>query len=373
MSPANPEPVPTSRRSRRVATVLVTALALLAAPGTANRSRAAEPIRGAYFYFYLPLDHLDALAASGFTTGLIKYFQPSFSADVLADAARKRARADSLGLDLFLTLNVHNRDLLASGASSGRRFRDRRGTVHDSVPCPADTMYWSAFVAAMMAPMAHATAAPARIALDLELYDSGIAHYPPGPCTCRSCRLEYAGYTGPNRALAEPWIDLLPLRDFENLERAERDRLTDFLAGRINALCESVPLELAVLDLGRENVVTTALVDAAARAGLPLIDFTELTYSEGSAMPHAELAASYARQSAHVRTVGGLWLKQWPPDRLEEEAVRLGRREAGYWIFTSLSLALPPEELAGPYVLAGSQAATWEALSAANRRLIPPN
>ena len=43
----------------------------------------------------------------------------------------------------------------------------------------------------------------------------------------------------------------------------------------------------------------------------------------------------------------------------------------GYWIFTSLSLYLPPERLEGHYRLQDSQEAYWQSLAAANSRLMP--
>jgi hypothetical protein len=333
-------------------------------------SSVADPIRGAYFYHSMPAGHLDRLAAHGFTTGLVKYTDASLTPALLADAGRKRSRADSLGLDLFITINFHNRNLMSSRSAPDRRFRDRRGVVHPELPCPADTAYWCGLFEEWILPMARATASPARIALDFELYNATLSHYPPGPCHCIPCRLEYAGYTGANRALAESWIDRLPLGDFEDLERAENDWLTTLFFDQLSALVhERSSLELAVLDLGRPGLPTRALLAAAARLNLPLIDFTELTYDRGSSVPREQLTVAYSNHPGPVATVGGFWLKKWSPQALEGEAVQLARRDAGYWIFTSASLAVPESALSGPYTLQGSQEDYWLALRRANLEL----
>jgi hypothetical protein len=242
--------------------------------------------------------------------------------------------------------------------------------VHPDIPCPADTAYWCGLLEEMVLPMAHIPGRPPRIALDLELYDGGITHYPPGPCTCTPCRLEYTGYTGPNRVLAEPWIERLPLRDLEDLERAEREWLEALLVDELNAIAHATgPLELAVLDLGRSGLPNRALLGAFARLDIPVLDFTELTYARGTAVRTEELTGAYADHPAQVGTIGGLWLKKWSPDALAEEAVELARREDGYWIFTSVSLAMPSSNLFGPYTLQAPAEEYWQALARANERL----
>jgi hypothetical protein len=349
--------------------VLLVALALGIAPAVSDGD--SGPIRGAFFYFYMPAEHLDALAAHGFNTGLDKYWEQSLTTARLAEMAAKRTRADSLGFDLWVCLNLINERLLLTRTSPERRYRDHLGVVHPGVPCPADTSYWAVFFDEMLEPAARATRGPARIALDLELYGTDLTHYPPGPCTCVPCRLDYAGYSGPNRSFAEGWIDRLPLRDFEDLERTERTWLTDFLVGRLGMLeVEVSGLEIGVLDLGRLGLASRAWIDALERLGWPVVDFTEATYSSGAAVPHADLAVSYAGRPLVVEVAGGLWLRRWTAERLEEEAVRLAEREDGYWIFTSLSLHAPPEELDDDYLqLLGPPADYWQALERANHRL----
>ncbi len=334
----------------------------------------ASPIRGAYFYASLPADHLNALAGAAFNTGLVKVVDLAWSPALLADLAAKRARADSLGIDLFITLNFHNARLLRDRCAPERRFRDRGGIVHPGIPCPADTAYWCGLLEEMVLPVARTLARPARIALDLELY-SDLSHYPPGPCTCTDCRLDYTGYTGVNRPLAATWIDHLPLGDLEDLERAEREWVVGILVGELAAI-ERVtggPLELAVLDLGRPGLPNRALLQAFSRLGLAVIDFTELSYEKGSGTPSAEIQLAYTPPPTPVATVGGLWLAKWSPSALETEAVNLARQGAGYWIFTSASLALPPAQLSGPYTLRGPREEYWQALERANRRLAAGN
>jgi hypothetical protein len=341
----------------------------LAAPPVA--AAASEPIRGAFFYYYMAIDHLDELASHGFNTGLDKHFEESLGAARLAQMTIRRARADSLGIDLYICLNFMNERLVTTEASPGRRYRDHRGVVHSAIPCPADTSYWAALLDELVAPVARATRGPARLALDLELYGTALTHYAPGPCTCVDCKLDYAGYSGRNRELAISWIDRRPLRDFEDLERAERGWLCEFLTDRLAALAAEVgDIELAILDLGRLGLPNRALVDALENLGWPTVDFTESTYATGSAVPHAELAAAYRERELEVEVAAGLWLRRWTPELIEEEAVRLAEREHGYWIFTSLSLHAPPEELHQDYLkLLGPQAEYWQALARANYRL----
>jgi len=352
----------------RVAGLLLVALLLGAGPAVAG------PIRGAYFFFYMAPEHLDRLAAHGFNTGLIHYFQESLDGVAVADMASKRTRADSLGLDLFVSLNFVNSRLLATSSTIDRRFRDYRGVIHPDVPCPADTAYWRGLFTEFLAPAARATARPARIALDLELYGTDITHYPAGPCTCLPCRLQYSGYTGPNRGLAEPWIEQLPPGDFEDLDRAEREWLTAFLVERLREIDqERGPLALSILDLGRPGLPNRALIAALERLDLPVFDFTEATYARGSEISSDLLTAPYAGRPLRVQIVDGLWLKKWSPAGLEEQALQLGRREQGYWIFTSFSLHAPLQELTGDFLLPAPQEDYWQALARANQRLTSGN
>ncbi len=373
MPPAAGREIP-ARRRHRVARLLFGAatlpilLGLLIRFGWPDAGASEPPVLASYFYNSMSPAHIAALAERGFNTGLIKYPIEEWTATELAELRLRVELGDSLGVAIWPTVNAHNKRLLAEVSPGGRVFRDRRGRAHAEVPCPADTAYWSAWWEEMVMPAAGVAAV---VAIDLELYGAGdLHHWPPSPSTSRQAILEYTGYTGINEHLAEPWLERLGERDLEDLAAAQRRNLAAFFTAACGRL-QAAGVRLAVLDLGRPGLVTRALALALERLDMPVLDFSELTYAKGSRVEDEVVTATYGDLGLRVSVVPGYWLYRWHPGDLERDAVLLGGRHQGYWIFTSLSLHVPPGELEGHYRLQDTQEAYWQSLATANLLLMP--
>ncbi len=325
-----------------------------------------RPTIASYYYSGIPMTHIDALAERGFNTALIKYSQQKYGAEELADMEAKAAYGAERGVKVMPVANAHNRTLTVEATDPLRRFRRTNGRVWQNVPCPNDFDYWRAVWEGQMLP---AYRAAGRLAIDLELYRAdNLHHWPATPCTCDPCILEYTGYTDENAALAAEWRDSLEPRDFEDLGARQLAHLAAFWT---RVLGEEAFSELAVLDLGRDGLVTRALAIAAERLELTVYDFTELTYGRGLEVNHADLTAAYRERDLNVRLVPGFWLLKWEPAPLGDVAEAAGRDYDGYWIFTSYSLHVAPDRLEGDYRLEGTQAEYWQHLRRANRSLVP--
>ncbi len=343
------------------ATVLVTLAAAVAPAFHASRAGAhaatASPVRAAYFYYYMPVSHVDSLAASGFDRGVVH-----FIADTLrrSDAAQLRAmveRGNRLGVEIVpqwvLDAPARMRDL-----GTTRRYTWGSGRVEAEIACPMDTAFWRSALLGRADEMLAAVPGTKRIAVDLEIQHGSRHHYDAGPCRCPACLEEFR----PGRSLT-PGI-----QRYSGLGAYQKARLTRMLTWLLAEFAARHPgVELGVFDLDYDSYVHYALGVALASNGIPTADYCERSYAVAGGTLTGARARLNALGLSRADLIGGLWLKRFTPRDLVPAVDSVLDRAEGYFVFTTFSLWLDPAKLKGPYVLLGAQADYWNALRTANR------
>ena len=343
------------------ATVLVTLAAVAAPAFHASRAGAhaatASPVRAAYFYYYMPVSHVDSLAASGFDRGVVH-----FIADTLrrSDAAQLRAmveRGSRLGVEIVpqwvLDAPARMRDL-----GTARRYTWGSGRIEPEIACPMDTAFWRSALLGRAYEMLAAVPGTKRIAVDLEIQHGSRHHYDAGPCRCAECLEEFR----PGRSRT-PGV-----QRHTGLAAFQRSRLTRALTRLLSEFAARHPgVELGVFDLDYDSYVHHALALALASNGIPTADYCERSYSVAGGTLTGARARLNALGLSRADLIGGLWLKRFTPRDLVPAVDSVLDRAEGYFVFTTFSLWLEPAKLKGPYVLLGTQADYWDALRTANR------
>jgi hypothetical protein len=328
------------------------ALLMLLAAGTA----AADPVRAAYFYHYMDPDHLDSLAVRRFNRAVIHWTTDSLGARGATELAALMGRGAAGGIEIVPKWLLQNAARLASRPRE-RRYTWGPGRVETEVPCPLDSLYWRSALLDRAREFLAADGRIAHLAVDLELYRAGRHHYDGGPCRCGWCRALYlAGRPAPDAAR------LWGLLGFQE------GRLERLLAGLLEELKAEWPEgELGVLDLDYDSFVHRALGRALARAGMATSDYCERSYpGDASALAAARVALD-ALGLERAPLIGGLWLKRIAARELPAAARAVLAAADGYFVFTTYSLWLDPERLAGPYTLPGAPAEYWRALAEINQ------
>lgn len=338
----------------RIAVVLIAGVALLPARGDA--APGSPPVRAAYCYHYMPVDHVDLLAAHGFDRAVMH-----FIADTLrpGDAAQLRAwiaRGRTLGLEVVPQFLLEAPARLASRPAE-RRYTWGTGRV-EPVACPLDSVYWRSALLDRAAEMLAAAPGVARIAVDLELMNGARRHYDAGPCLCVPCRAEFGG--------GAP-IPLDAARRSPGLHVWEERRLAvvlERLAREFAARHPGVALE--VFDLDFDSFVHRALARGLARAGVPTTSYCERSYSTGGASLPGARARLDALGLEDAPLVGGLWLKRFAPGALGDAVRSVLAHADGWFVFTTYSLWQEPARLTAPYTVPGAPDDYWAAMRAAN-------
>lgn len=332
--------------------VVVLGLALAAA------AVAAEQPRAAYFYDYMPPSHIDSLAAAGFDRAIIHALPDSVNATA---AARLRLFVDhgrATGVTVVPEWLLQQPSRLAT-RPPGRRYTWGRGTIEAGVACPLDSTYWRGALLGRAEEFLAADPRVTVIAVDLEVYGAGRHHYDGGPCRCATCVAEYAhGRASVLHADPATLTGLMPW------EEARVARITGALLAEFAARHPAV--ELGVFDLDLDSFVHRGLARALAKRGVPTVDYTERTYTDGA----GSLAAARARLArvghAHTPVLGGLWFKRFDPAGIASAVRALRAAGAGWFAFTTYSLWQSPARLDGPYTLQAAPGEYWRAMREAN-------
>lgn len=340
-----------------LALVTTAAASALRPPGARASGAAVHPVRAAYFYYYMPVAHVDSIAASGFDRAVVH-----FIADTLrrGDAAQLRAlieRGNRLGVTVVpqwvLDAPARLRDL-----GTHRRYTWGSGRVEGEVACPLDTAYWRSALLGRAAEMLAAAPGTTRLAIDLELQHGTRHHYDAGPCRCAPCLEEFrpggsrtAG-TGRSSGLAS----------------YQRTRLTRMLTQLLAEFAARYPgVELGVFDLDYDSFVHQALARALANNHVPTADYCERSYGTAGGPLRGVRARLNALGLPTADLIGGLWLKRFTPRDIGPAVDSVLDRAEGYFVFTTYSLWQEPARLSGPYTLLGTPAEYWRALRVANR------
>jgi hypothetical protein len=325
--------------------------------GAAGAAAPVHPVRAAYFYHYMPADHIDLLAASGFNRAVIHLIADSLSATETQQLRGFDERGRAHGMDVVPQFLLDAPARL-DGRPADRRYTWGRGQV-EPVACPMDSVFWASALLDRAGEILTAVPGTMRIAVDLELHRGSRKHYNAGPCRCPHCLFEYRpDDDAERRARAST----------SGLHAFQESRLTRILTGVIGEFAARHPgVELGVFDLDLDSYVHRALARALAGTGVPVADYCERSYSSAG----APLAAVRQRLRAlgldPVSLIGGLWLKRFAPSDVGPALASVLERADGYFVFTTFSLWLDPARLEGPYTLLGPQQAYWNALGAVNR------
>jgi hypothetical protein len=339
-------------RAARAVTLLAVAL-LAGAP-----AGAAPPIRAAYFYDYMPVEHVDALAAARFNRGVVRLIADSVDADQAERLRAMAARGRALGLLIVPDILLQSRPRLAA-LPSPRRYTWGAGTEEPNIGCPLDSLHWKSALIDHLEEVLAAVPGLTAMAVDLELYDAGRKHYDAGACRCRPCLAEYTGGAPP--PVDQSW-------KLSGLLAYQEARLTGLLTGLLGGFAARHPgVQLGVLDLDLDSFVHRALGRALRRAGVPTVDYSERSYQVGGAAIPAARGRLDALGLEGVPLVGGLWLKRWHPREVASGVRSVLERADGYFVFTTYSLWLDPKRLDGPYTLPGPPADYWRAFREVNR------
>jgi hypothetical protein len=327
-----------------------------AALRTAPPRLSADPIRAGYLYSYVSTFHLDSLAGAGFNRAIVKVIANPLDARSTGELRAWMERARQVPVEVMPAWALQSPARLAA-LSTGRRYTWGSGTLEPRVGCPLDRPFWRSAWLDRAAELRQQAPGARGLVLDLEIY-TGTPHHYLDPCRCLACRYEFALATGAatTSAAAAP-----ALRAFQEA------RLTELLTTLAFAFAAGHPgLELGVFDLDRDSFVHRAMARALARARVPVVNYTERTYSSGAA-PASQARAALAALGVSAPVVGGLWLKQFQPSELAPTVDAMLERAEGYFVFTTFSLWVEPSKLVGPYALQGTQAEYWAALRSANR------
>ena len=337
---------------RRVTSAALALLAVLCAGPVAG-----APIRGAYFYNYMPAAHVDTLGQAGFDRAVIHWITDSLGA---AGTTQLRAFVDHgarSGVTVVPQWALQARARLVA-LPTARRYTWGAGPVETTVGGPLDSLFWRSVLLDRANEVLAAAPGVTRLAVDLEFYGAGRHHYDAGPCRCAACVREYAARV--NLAGRDP-------RRLSGLMSYEEARLSRLLTRLLSEFAAAHPgVELGVFDLDFDSFVHRALARALARSHVPTADYCERTYSTGGAPATIAVSRLAALGLPAAPVVGGLWLKRWTPAELPAAVQSIRDHAAGYFIFTTYSLWLDPSQLTGPYTLLGSPASYWAALRQTN-------
>ncbi len=368
-------------RSLLVPALAALALALLPGPSLADGDDGpvlpADKIRGAYFHHGHERGHLEDLQRHGINTLAVKFAPLSPDAPPeMVERLKLYARwAKELGLYFMPIVNLMGGSPERGALqASSRRETDASGAALAGTPCPLDDKFWDEVVVRrghLIAELSRDHAIHAFL-LDPEMYGADHTVFGPG-CYCDGCWAEFFGSRG------EPAPDVPAAGRAAHLEQAGeaeaygqwQSEKAEAMARRAReAIHEVNPrLSLGVLLLDYPNWFMAAWARGFGTPELPVLAFSETTYSNGFSGYIAETLQRFRDQGAHVSLVPGLWLSQFLARELPGHLVRMALPTGGYWLYTTYSLDLPAEKLAGGYRLPQAREEYWQAIAAANQAL----
>ena len=142
------------------------------------------PIRAAYFYDYMPLSHLDSLAAVGMNRAVIKWIADSLGARGTAKLRSFMGRGASLGVEIAPCFAFNAPTRLRALPTTRRYTWGAGGTVESRVACPLDSSFWRSGLLDRANEILAASPRVSRLVVDLEIYSGSRHHYDAGPCRC---------------------------------------------------------------------------------------------------------------------------------------------------------------------------------------------
>ena len=332
-------------------------------------------IRGAYDYSSADDEDLAKMAAHGVNTLLVYY---GFDVDKPEAIAALDQQADwcaDLGLHLFPSIHLCGDDReLRYLVPGGRCYVAGDGTALTRTPCPIDPDFWYMAVtrrAEMIARHSLHHQIDGFI-LDPEMYGADDANFP-GYCYCEYCFREFLGHRGlsveePAPAERVSWLQQQELQEsYESWKKEQAEALARSTEQAVHAINPDLIMGGLMLD-GR-----TWYEDAWARgfgtAQMPVIAFSENTYGTGATAYLGRVVPYFEQIGAHALLCPGLWIHQFPPEDIAAQLFYMAQDSIGYWVFTTLSLRCPPEEIGSHYGLPEPHDPYWNALRLASDEL----
>ncbi len=337
-----------------------------------------ERIRGAYFHNNLGRDHLEALKANGCNTLLTKFAQLSID---LPPEAVERVKlyaqwSEELGLHFLPIVNLlggsPERKYLAT---TKRRETDAKGRVYAKTPCPLDRGFWQAAYekrGKLMASLSQDCAIDGFV-LDPEMYGADHTIFGGGGCFCDECFREFyqaQGLQAPDVPAAERAQALKAAKLERKYREWQIDTVAQMAAESRKAIHAINPrLVLGVLLLDYDVWCMDGWRRGLGTAASPVIAFSEITYGSGYTKYVDDQVKLYGEQGGRIVFCPGLWLNKFLAQEVPGHLYEMAAHSAGYWLYTTYSLARPPEKLSAGYALPETQEAYWAAIKRANEEL----
>ncbi len=362
-----------ARKRGRIAVALAACVVAGLAPVSA-----AEKLRGAYFHHPHKRKHLEELSRHGINLAFVKFshLTPDGNAAAVERLKQYARWSGELGLRLFPIVN-----LMGGGAerkalaATERRETLSSGVVRRNTPCPLDERFWNEVVVRrgrLVAELSRAHAI-AGFAIDPEMYGADSTGFDGGGCFCDGCWAEFfkqRGVEAPRAAGAERKEHLEKAGLLDAYRRGQSVK-AEAMARRAREAIHAVnpDLRIGVLLLDHRQWVFSAWAKGFGTRERPVYCFSETTYGNGFSGYIAKVQARFRGEGAFVAFVPGLWLSQFLPKELPGHLVRMALHSKGYWLYTTYSLAMPPESLKGGYQLLAPQAEYWAAIKTSNDAL----
>jgi hypothetical protein len=343
-------------RGRALAAIVAIAVCTLVPP---SQAAPVPSIRAAYTYDHQDPAQVDALGSASFNRVVIRLIGDSLGAGGGAALTNWIRGAGEHGLDPVPDFLLQSKKALSTRPIS-RRYTWGAGSSDPDVACPLDSVYWRAALLDRAEEILTAAPSTRRIAVDLEFMGGPPKHYDAGPCRCSECLAEYTGSRDAASAGDISWR-------LTGLLSYEEARLTSIVSALLGEFAARHPgVELGIFDLDLDSFAHRALARAMARAGIPVADYCERSYSVGGGPLIGARARLDALGLSRASLVGGLWLKRFKPRDVPAGLRSIVDHADGYFIFTTFSLARAPSSLTGPYTLLGAPAEYWQAFTQVN-------
>ncbi len=356
-----------------------------------------EKIRAAYDFDHVDKrDHFAKLKAHGINTIFL-----SWDGDVDQPEAIKllKKQADwckDLDLHLFVTVKLcGGKDQVRYLKPGGRCYVAADGKALTKTPCPADPDFWDKVVTRrgkLIADFSKARPIISGYIIDDEMYGADTCNFP-SYCYCADCIKEFGKSTPPGKIPGgmKAVEQLKPSEKFGWLRDKELlDEFQTWQAGAVEANCRTTEqtlhkvapgLVIGVFHLDQLSYPRPSWARGLGTKKMPVLALPESTYSTGADPYLIAIPRNLAAAGAHAEFCPGIWPRQFPVETLAGQlfytaqgpAGKYGAQESvGYWMWTTLALAMTPEELGGPdspYSLPLPHEPWWEAIGSANAEL----
>ncbi len=355
-----------------------------------------EKIRAAYDFDHVDKrDHFAKLKAHGINTIFLSWDGDVDQPEAIKLLKKQADWCEDLDLHLFVTVKLcGGKDQVRYLKPGGRCYVAADGKALTKTPCPADPEFWGKVVTRrgkLIAEFSTTRPIISGYIIDDEMYGADTSNYP-GSCYCAWCLKEFgivrqtqddgirdaAGKLKPSERFG--W-----LRDKELL-----DKFRTWQAGAVEANCRVTEqtlhkvapgLVIGVFHLDQLSFPRPSWARGLGTKKMPVLALPESTYSTGADPYLLAIPTNLAAAGAHAEFCPGIWPRQFPVETLAGQlfytaqgpAGKYGPQESvGYWMWTTVALALTPEELGGPdsgYSLPLPHEPWWEAIKAANDEL----